>query len=110
MSDIKQFVVQEWHVFALFLTIVSGIFKSEIASALSGIVIILEQRKYVGQTVQLQAPDGAWNTVKIISYHYEIPFLRSGGVLLSHQESNGDYVREKIGFNNWKSLRIRTQS
>lgn len=108
MTDAKNFVVQEWHVIALFLTIVGGIFKTEITSALQSIVITIEQKALIGQTVEMQSPDGSWHAVKIISYECEIPFFRTGGVLLEHQLSGNDYIQEKINFDNWSNQRIRT--
>lgn len=108
MGDFKQFVLQEWHIIALFVTLLGGIFKSEISSALTAIVIIIEQRELVGQSVQVQSPDGSWQAVEIISYHYEIPVWRTGGVMIMHQSVQDEYVQEKINFDIWKNMRVRT--
>ncbi len=107
MDDIKQFALKEWHIVALFLTLIGGIFKAEIASAISSAILIIEQRRLKGQTVQLLAIDGSWKTVRVIAYHHEIPFYRNGGVVIEHQDG-GEYVNETMTFRNWKLQRIRT--
>lgn len=110
MSDIENFVLQEWHVIAIFLTILSGIFKAEITSALQGMVLRVEQRQLTGQVVQLLSVDGSWKSVKILSYHFEVPFFKTGGVVIQHLECGDEFTKEKINFANWKTLRIRTKA
>ena len=100
------FVVREWHIVVLVFTLVLNLVKAEISSALNSLVLIYEQRGLIGKTVLLLAADGSWKTVKIDHYQGEIPFVRSGGVFISHCEQD-NYIQEKISFNNWKGQRIR---
>ncbi|VAW58978.1 hypothetical protein MNBD_GAMMA11-2567 [hydrothermal vent metagenome] len=101
------FVLKEWHLVVIFLTILGSIFKNEITSTLDALIIIFEQRKLKGKSVFLLTPTGEWDEIMIIRYQAEIPFLRSGGVLVKHLRREGEAGHENFSFPNWKAQRIR---
>lgn len=103
----SKFVLEQWHIIVIFFTIVAGIFKAEVVSAVNAFITIIEQRKYRGCEAQLLGPDGSWERIKIVSYQQEIPFVRSGGVLVRHIDEQGQVSQEKFSFDNWKIQRIR---
>jgi len=105
---VEDFVLKEWHLFVIFLTILGGIFKNEIISTLDALIIIFEQRKLKRKRVFLLTPTGEWEEITIIRYQAEVPFLRSGGVFVLHNHRKNEAAHEKFSFPNWKTQRIRS--
>lgn len=103
----SRFVLEQWHIIVIFFTIIAGLFKAEVVCAVNAFITIIEQRKYRGCNAQLLGPDGSWQQINIESYQQEIPFIRSGGVLVLHKDENGQITQEKFSFENWKAQRIR---
>jgi len=101
------FVLKEWHLVVIFLTILGSIFKNEITSALGALIIIFEEKEFKGKNVLLLSATGEWDEISIVCYQAEIPFLRSGGVLVKHLRREGEAVHEAFSFSNWKAQRIR---
>jgi len=64
----ENFVLKEWHLLVIFLTILGGIFKNEIISTLGALIIIFEQRKFKGKNVYLLTPTGEWEEITIVRY------------------------------------------
>jgi hypothetical protein len=104
---VKEFVLKEWHVLMLVATIIGGLFKSDISSALGAAVTIFEQRGLKGKMVQIYCADGSWQDITIVAYHYAIPFIHSGGVTVLHIDELGNDITENVSFTNWRSQRIR---
>lgn len=103
------FEIESWHVIAFFITIILGIFKNEIKNMVWSILQLEEKGFSEGQEIQILSPSGAWDSVTIINYCNEIPFIKSGGVIVMHKDDNEKKYQEKISFNNWKQLRKRSK-
>ena len=107
--NMEQFILQEWHILVLFMTLVISIVKTDIVKALNSLVLVLEQRKMVGKKVLLHSGvDGSWKEIRIESYQIQIPFIRSGGVFISHLGCEIESNQEKMSFETWMGQRIRT--
>ncbi len=105
----KGFELHLWHVVVIFSTIIAGIFKNEISGALYPIIFIREKGFEKNQKIQvLNSASGVWEDITIVQYIYAIPFIKGGGVLVHHNDSNGDFRREKISFTTWRAMRKRS--
>ena len=102
------FELQEWHIVVLLFTIVAGILKSDITSAIKSSIVIKEQKGNVGKKVLMLAPTGDWLETTILGYQHEIPFIRGGGVTVEHHDDEKGYIQEKLSFTNWGAQRLRT--
>jgi hypothetical protein len=101
----KGFELQFWHVVVFFITIFTGIFKNEITSTIYSCTTIWGTTYFIGQKIQIQSVSGEWKEVTILNYKHEIPFIKTGGVLVRYDDGNN--YEETIHFVNWKTLRIR---
>ena len=111
MNTIDSIEIQSWHFLAVLLALFLGMLKTDIINMIRSLIIIKEQRALEGRDVLLQSPiTGDWRPVTIVSYRVPIPFVRSGGVIVSHHDENGKSYPEKVSFDNWKIFRIRVPS
>lgn len=106
----KHFDIQAWHVVTFFLTFIVGIFKDEIKNMAWSILQLCKKKFAKGQEIQILNSSGTWNNATIIGYHLEIPFIKSGGVVVTHIDENEHEHEEVILFNTWKQLRKRSKA
>ena len=101
------FELQAWHILVMFFTIVLSIFKTDISNIIKFSVMIHEQKALVGKIVLLLNPSGVWTKATINEYVNEIPFIRAGGVFVTHDDTELGNPQEKISLSNWQTQRIR---
>ena len=100
--------MKEWHLWTVLLAIVLAVLKEDISKTIHSILLVYEERKFVGQTVLLlNVSVGTWSEATILKYELDIPLIRKGAVYLTHSDPNTEYIDEKIYFDNWENLRVR---
>jgi hypothetical protein len=99
-------VLKEWHIISAIGLIVVSIFKSDIKLMIDAFITRYEQSHFVGRTIQIQSGSGEWEGRFVERYCLPMPFIRGGGIILSHMVDDVSY-KETISFPNWAQLRIR---
>lgn len=106
----NQLTLEAWHLLAMLLTIIVGIFKNDIAHLFNAYSTVREQSHLKGKDVELLGPDGHWQAIRIVDYQLPIPMIKRGGVFVTHNIKGDKSIQEKISFSNWRNQRMRMLS
>ncbi len=104
---VEEFKLEEWHVLVIFFTILFSVMKTDISNAIKFAIITREQRKNIGKQILMMQSTGEWKKILIVDYHYDIPFIRAGGIIINHLDEGEHFIHEKLSLINWSSHRVR---
>lgn len=105
----EDFVLKQWHVVtAIGITLVS-LFKSDVSIMIKAYITRYEQRSLLGKTIHIHGNSGNWEIYTMDAYILPIPFIRAGGVVVSHQNEAGETIRETFSYASWACQRVRVK-
>ena len=106
----SEFLIKEWHVILIFVTIIGGILKDDFIATINSFSSARVYKQLKNTKAWLLSENRVWEEIEIIDYQYQIPFVQSGGLTILHKNiKTGLLCTEFFTFDKWQSQRFRLE-